>query len=126
MLFRSIQFELGQKINGHIVLPQLKLDFQAELKQSLTALGIHRAFTRGADFSAMAQGELFVDEAIQKVSVEVNEEGTVAAAASAIRMTPTAIEMKSFEMIVDRPFLFAICDRDTQAILFLGLVQDPG
>ena len=115
-----------QKTKGHIILPRLNLDYQAELKQSLTGLGIHHAFTRGADFSGVtANGELFIDQAIQKVAVEVNEEGTTAAAASAIRMTPTAVEMQSFEMILDRPFLFAICDRETQTILFLGIVQDP-
>ena len=115
-----------QKIKGHILLPRLKLDFQAELNQSLTQIGIRRAFTRSADFSVMtAPGQLFIDEAFQKVAVEVNEEGTTAAAASAIRMSPTAVEAKSFEMVVDRPFVFAICDRETQTILFLGIVHDP-
>jgi serpin B len=114
-----------QKIKGHIVLPLLKLDYQADLKRPLNEMGIHRAFTRNADFSGIAANKMFIDEAIQKVSVEVNEEGTIAAAASAIRMNPTAVEIRSFEMVVDRPFLFAICDQQTQTILFLGLVRDP-
>jgi len=109
---------------GHIVLPLLKFDYEAELKEPLMALGIRRAFGPAADFSGMSSDGLVINRAIQKVSVEINEEGTTAAADSALFMTKGE-KPQAFEFITDRPFLFAICDRETQTILFLGLVQDP-
>jgi serpin B len=67
---------------------------------------------------------LFISRAIQKASIEMNEEGTTAAAASAVFMTKGE-RPQTFEFVGDRPFLFVICDRDTQTILFLGIVQGP-
>jgi serine protease inhibitor len=63
-----------------------------------------------------------------KSFIEVNEEGTEAAAATVAVMRPTSVQpaARPFEMLVDRPFLFVIADNQTQAILFLGVVFEPG
>jgi serpin B len=83
-------------------------------------------FSMAADFSGMASRRQFVSAVKHKSFVEVNEEGTEAAAATVAVMTLTAMPpMRPFEMIVDRPFLFVIADNVTHAILFVGLVYDP-
>ena len=79
-----------------------------------------------ADFSGMFNNLHFISEVRQKAFVEVNEEGTEAAAVTAISMAGGMPEMnppKPFEMIVDRPFLFAIVDARSEMILFMGVVN---
>jgi len=111
---------------GTLAFPRFKLEYDVVLNDPLEALGMRHAFD-DADFSAMASEHLFVSRVKQKSFVEVNEEGTEAAAvttgvmAAGIAMEPP----KPFEMIVDRPFFFVIGDDKTQSILFMGLVFDP-
>jgi serpin B len=72
--------------------------------------------------------ELAVNKVKQKSFVEVNEEGTEAAAVTTVEMTDSVMPVhppKPFEMIVDRPFLFVIADDLTKSILFMGLIYDP-
>ena len=80
-----------------------------------------------ADFSAMADEPLFVSEVKQKSFVEVNEEGTEAAAVTTATVLAAAVfrPEKSFEMIVDRPFLFVIADDQTKSVLFMGMIYNP-
>lgn len=112
---------------GTLALPRFKLDYDVLLNDPLKALGMKSAFTSDADFSAMADEPLFVSEVKQKSFVEVNEEGTEAAAVTTVTMRAMAImePLKPFEMIVDRPFLFIIGDNRTQSILFMGVIYDP-
>jgi len=115
---------------GTLVLPRFRLDYGVDLKKPLRALGLRHAF-EAADFSAMSSVPLFISEALQKTFVEVNEEGTEAAAATMVPGS-SGIEMnppKPFEMIVDRPFLFVIHHsghNGNGTILFMGVVFDPG
>ena len=91
-------------------------------------MGARRAFEPlGADFSGIdGKKELYISAVIHKAFVEVNEEGTEAAAATSIVMRASPFTgNKTFEMIVDRPFFFAICHQDTQAILFMGAITSP-
>jgi Serine protease inhibitor len=111
---------------GTVVLPRFKLEYGVELKQPLKALGMKAAFGK-TDFSGISDHPLFISAVRQRTFVEVNEEGTEAAAATVIGMSH-GIEMnppKPFEMIVDRPFLFLIEDKQTGTILFMGVVFDP-
>jgi serpin B len=113
---------------GMLRLPKFKLEFGAELKPTLAAMGLRSAFGSGADFSGMASGPMRLDAVKHKAFVEVNEEGTEAAAATgaAVALVSAApVKPKPFQMIVDRPFLFAIEDSTTGAILFIGIVVDP-
>jgi len=111
---------------GMLALPRFKLDYDVILNDPLKALGMKRAFD-DADFSAMADEPLFVSEVKQKSFVEVNEEGTEAAAVTTVHMKSSAIRkpMEFFKMIVDRPFFFVIGDDSTKSILFMGVVYDP-
>jgi serine protease inhibitor len=109
---------------GTLVLPQFKIEYSVELREPLQSLGMRAAFDAStANFSGIAPG-LFISAARQKTFVEVNEEGTEAAAVTAVTPSLTALTPR-FEMIVDRPFLFLIEDKQTQMILFMGVVFDP-
>ncbi|MBD3161550.1 MAG: serine protease, partial [Candidatus Eisenbacteria bacterium] len=83
-----------------------------------------------ADFSRLGEpngpGELFISRVLHEAVVEVNEEGTEAAAATTAEIgLPSAPPTGPFRMICDRPFLFAITDEETGSILFLGAVHEP-
>ena len=120
-----------------IFLPRFRLTWQRGLGNDLAALGMTHAFSRSlADFSgindrkAPADDSLFISDVVQKALAEVDEEGTTAAAATAAMMAPTASRLRVKPPPIpvfraDHPFLFAICDRNSDAILFLGRVADP-
>jgi serine protease inhibitor len=112
---------------GTVIFPKFKLNYDILLNKTLQALGMRQAFSDDAVFSAMADEPLRISAVKQKSFVDVNEEGTEAAAVTTVAMESMAIErpLKPFEMIVDRPFLFVIADNQTQTILFMGLVSNP-
>jgi serpin B len=109
-----------------VSLPRFKLETTFKLKPVLSAMGAGLAFDAGADFSGIGDEALLIAEVIHKAFVEVNEEGTEAAAATAVLMGRGAMvarEPKVFN--ADHPFLFFIRDRKTNAVLFCGRVLDP-
>lgn len=94
------------------------------LQSNLINLGIKKAFTTQADFSALTTTmPLMLSTVIQKTYVSVDEEGTTAAAATGGMMTATAMLPKAFN--ANRPFLFVIFDMHSQTILFIGQVTNP-
>jgi len=112
---------------GHIGLPRFKLELSAELNKSLNSLGMKKAFRpHAAEFSGISSTPLYVDLVMHKTFVDVNEEGTEAAAVTGIAMRATSVHApeKTFEMILDRPFLFLIEDAPTKEILFAGILND--
>ena len=113
---------------GTIVLPRFKLEFKADLVRSLKAMGIQQAFSPTANFFGISDGQLYVSGVDHASFVEVNEEGTEAAAATQVTVALTSAmpTVRPFQMIVDRPFFFAIEDNSTHSILFMGLINDPG
>ncbi len=73
-----------------------------------------------------SQGKIFISEVRHKTFVEVNEEGTEAAAVTSVRMKlSAAMPEEPFEMIVDRPFVIAIRDNETGTMLFMGAIVNP-
>jgi serine protease inhibitor len=115
---------------GTIVLPRFKLAYEVTLNDALKALGMGVAFDgRRADFSGMfadSKPSATIDEVKHKTFIEVNEEGTEAAAATAIGMIRmTMAPQRNFSMIVDRPFFCAIRDNQTGALLFMGAIINP-
>ena len=106
--------------NSEMILPRFELEYEAKLNNALTALGMGIAFGTGADFRGMGT-QLFISEVRHKTIIEVNEEGTEAAAVTAVvgvKSLPPAFR-------VDRPFFFAIHDDTTQTLLFMGIVVEP-
>ncbi len=100
-----------------------------QLNDVLGAMGMDLAFTAGrADFSGMStEEELVLSAVVHKAFVDVNEEGTEAAAATGIAVGVTSfVPPKDPETFrADHPFLFLIRDRRTSNILFLGRLVDP-
>ncbi len=118
----------SESAQGNLALPRFTFGFESSLNDSLMALGMTDAFTSGvADFSGIDDrpGNLFISLVQHKSFVAVDEKGTEAAAATAVVIDEGTAVLDSFDMTFDRPFLFAIYDRPTGAILFLGRVMDP-
>ncbi|AFA47387.1 proteinase inhibitor I4, serpin [Acetobacterium woodii DSM 1030] len=122
--------QLAQK-EGTIMLPRLTLTTEESLKQALTDLGMGVAFEAGkADFSGMTTagsgGDIKISDVKHKTYLQVDERGTEAAAATSVEIGLTSMPTYDFELRFDRPFFYAIQDRETGAIIFLGSVSDPG
>jgi serpin B len=121
------QLRPGQKVI--LTLPKFKMTRQFELAGTLEALGMTRAFQPGkADFSGMtANRDLFISAAIHKAFIDVNEEGTEAAAATALVIESMAMARPAVPIVfrADHPFVFLIRDNLSGSILFMGRVADP-
>ncbi len=128
---RSWTASVRQEEEVKVYLPRFKTTSQFEISGMLQAMGMKSAFDAStADFSGMTGGkDLFISAAIHKAFVDVNEEGTEAAAATGIIMAPTAAvidEPKPPPVFrADHPFVFMIRDNRNQAILFLGRIMNP-
>ena len=114
----------GQDVQ--LTLPKFTMTRQFELSKELEALGMTDAFSSKADFSGISTAEgLMISQVIHKAFVDVNEEGTEAAAATAVTIRAQAVFRRPPPVVfrADHPFVFMIRDRDTNAILFLGRLQ---
>jgi serine protease inhibitor len=118
--------EQYQETEGTVLLPRFKLEYEADLIPSLTQLGMGIVFQDGADFSGIAQNA-FINEVKHKTYLDVNEEGTEAAAVTSVGAGITSVqpEKKEFYMEVNRPFFIAILDNQTQEVLFTGIIRQP-
>jgi serpin B len=119
------QFQMRR---GSIQLPRFKFEYDIQLNTALKSLGMEAAFDGSrANFSNMTSASVKIDEVKHKTFVEVNEEGTEAAAATSVRATLTSARMpeEPFQMVVDRPFFCAIRDNQTGTVLFMGSIREP-
>lgn len=119
-----------RKTEGTIVLPRFKLEYEVDLNDALKALGLGVAFTGGrANFQGMFSKpqDAYINKVKHKTYVEVNEEGTEAAAVTSVEMRATSVQIEPppFRMIVDRPFFCAIRDNKSGTILFMGAIVEP-
>lgn len=107
-------------------LPSFKLECSIQMTDHLKQLGMPIPFSTGADFSGMTGSrDLFLSQVFQKAFIEVNEEGSEAAAATAGIMMLRSMPLPSPEIRLDHPFLFFLRDRLTGMVLFQGRVTDP-
>lgn len=114
------EFHTEQLIIG---LPRFRLDSGLELNDVLKSLGMAIAFDENrADFTGMTPNPAYISQVKHNTFFEVNEEGTEAAAATSVQMGTRA---SPTQLIVDRPFFFAIRDERTKTILFMGSVIEP-
>ncbi|HEY9868258.1 MAG TPA: serpin family protein [Candidatus Obscuribacterales bacterium] len=114
--------------DGDIAVPRFKLEYETDLSRGLTSMGMGIAFDDSrADFGAMCpRSRVRISEVKHKTYVDVNEEGTEAAAVTSVGFECLSVSIKQrFSLVVDRPFLFAIRDNETGAPLFLGSIVDP-
>ena len=112
----------------HVILgmPKFSTASSLSLGDTLSAMGMPTAFTDKADFSGITTEEpLYISAVVHQANIDVDENGTTAAAATAVAMAAAAMPIDTITMQVDRPFLFALRDLDTGAVLFLGRITDP-
>ena len=117
-----------QEREGTVLLPKFKLEYEASLKETLQKLGMTIAFTKGANFSKMIQEDdpLWISQVKQKTFIDVNEEGTEAAAATSVEMVTESFNMDGpFQMEVNRPFIITIIENKSDNILFIGAINNP-
>jgi len=120
------EFEPTDRVD--ITMPRFKFAFEAGLNDLLKKMGMQKAFVpEVADFSKISDIELYISAVKHKSFIDVNETGTEAAAVTSITFTTTSIgnEPPTVPFFVNKPFVFAITENDTDAILFIGEVQNP-
>jgi serpin B len=113
--------------NIDIQLPRLKYEYEIKLDQVLSDMGMGIAFTGNADFTGINKGgNLKIDYVKHKTFIEVNEQGTEAAAVTVVAIELTSVgPPQNIQFRVNSPFFYAITEKDTGAILFMGTVKNP-
>jgi serine protease inhibitor len=106
-------------------MPRFTLDYKEELTDTLSGMGMGAAFQPDANFAPMSSSSFFIGGVVHKTRLEVDEEGTVAAAATAVKMMPSSVPIMK-TLVFDRPFALLLCDTQTNAVLFAGVVYEPG
>jgi serpin B len=115
----------GAQVN--LALPKFDFSSKASVADLLKQMGMPAAFDAAvADFSGMStEASLYISDVIHEAFIKVDEEGTEAAAATAVIIGLTSAPSEIVDLAIDRPFLFSLYDRATGEILFLGRVLDP-
>jgi serpin B len=117
-----------QAADVDLTLPRFKIETKSNLNSALAGMGMPLAFDPSrADFSGITtQGQLYIERVVHQANIAVDEKGTEATAATVVVMAAaSAAPIQPVTVHVDRPFLFAVRDTKTGAILFLGRVVDP-
>lgn len=117
--------------HGQVMIPRLDVAYSARLKGALRALGMGVAFQgSAADFSPMlpegSPRNVYMNDVIHRSVLKVDEEGTEAAAVTSIEFRVTSMPAYDFIFRADRPFVLAIRDDETEALLFAGAIVNPG
>jgi serine protease inhibitor len=117
-------FNITQNVD--IKFPQFKYGYDIKLNDVLTKMGMGVAFTGAADFTGINRGGgLNIDYVKHKSFIEVNEEGTEAAAVTIVAIERNSVGPQKIPFNVNRPFFYAITEKSTGAILFMGTVKNP-
>ncbi|XP_018339989.1 PREDICTED: antichymotrypsin-2-like isoform X1 [Trachymyrmex septentrionalis] len=106
-----------------LYLPKFKFEITIDLKDTLRKIGLNTIFEDDADFTQLSNIPLKVSHALQKIFIEINEEGSEAAAATVVGMRLKRMATLPMEFMVDRPFMFAIEHKPSRVPLFLGSVR---
>jgi serpin B len=113
----------------NLKVPKLNFGYKDEMSDYLKSLGMVDAFNNGADFSHMTDSvKVKVSRALHECRIELDEEGTVAAAVTVIEAVETSAMPEPEEIVdfyLDKPFVFVIFDNQTGVALFMGKVENP-
>lgn len=119
-------FEKMEDRRINLSIPKFKSESTYKLQEELSKMGMPVAFSNNADFSGITGDKsLAIDKIIHKAFIDVNEEGTEAAAATAVTMRKTAILLDEVQFKADHPFVYLIKDNETNTILFVGRLMNP-
>jgi len=123
----ALKTALDSKVKVDVWLPRFKFSWESDLNDILTSLGMGVAFSKTqANFSKInSNDQLFITKVKHKTFIDVNEEGTEAAAVTSVGIGVTSVGPGGPEFHATRPFLFLITEEDTGAILFAGKVENP-
>jgi len=126
-MLTELQFGRFDKVQVELSLPRFKLDQSAALNVPLQSLGMQHVFDEScADLSGMDGTHLlYLSNVVHKAYIEVNEEGSEAAAATAAVVMTRSMPRPPEQFMADRPFLFLIKDCRTKAVLFMGKLAQP-
>uniref|UniRef100_A0A8C9RJY7 Leukocyte elastase inhibitor n=1 Tax=Scleropages formosus TaxID=113540 RepID=A0A8C9RJY7_SCLFO len=117
--------DMMEYVTVNVGLPRFKMEDSYNMKETLSGMGMVKAFD-GGDFSGMSpRNDLLLSEVVHKAFVEVNEEGTEAAAATAAVMIMRCAPLPPTSFIADHPFLFLIRHNPSKSILFYGRFCSP-
>ena len=119
-------FDKMGKRNLKVYLPKFEFSYENSLVDKLKTLGMTDAFeASNSDFSGISdQSDLYISEVKHKSFIKVDEEGTEATAVTGVTFGVTSVGPEAI-FNIDHPFVFAIREKDTNAILFLGNVNNP-
>jgi serpin B len=121
--WKNIRENIDETDEVVLGIPRFKLEYGIKnLNNSLRALGMEEAFSENADFSGI-RDDVYISRVLHKAVIEVNEEGSEAAAATVVEMRETAAA-EPLAFVADRPFVFVIADDETGTILFMGKLSD--
>jgi len=113
----------------NVTLPKFKIECEYSLAKTLVAMGMKTAFSPSADFTGINKnGKLYISEVKHKTYIDVNEQGTEAAAVTIVGVETTAVGGGAhipIEFDVNRPFIFIIKENTSNTILFIGKIMDP-
>ena len=124
--WKSWMESFTDSVNIDIKLPRLKYKYEIKLNKVLSDMGMGVAFGDSANFTGINKGGgLKIDYVKHKTFIEVNEKGTEAAAVTVVAFENTSVGPSNMQFNVNRPFLYAITEKDTDAILFMGTVKNP-
>ena len=113
-----------QKVD--VTVPKFRFEASYSLKEPLMEMGMDEAFTDRADFSGISEKPLAISKVVHKAFISVAENGTEAAAATAVVVTEVAVEEGKYKVFrADHPFIFMIINRKSGLILFMGRLVDP-
>jgi len=110
-----------------LFMPKFKIEYKALLNETLSDMGMEIAFTDRADFTRLFEEQygLMISKVIHKAVIEVNEEGTEAAAVTGVEVSLTSLPPEKLVLTLNRPFIFFIKEKHTGAVLFAGKLADP-
>ena len=119
----------GTAITGKskLTMPKFRIEYKTLLNDHLSDMGMGIAFTGGADLSRLFEDPLglMISRVIHQAVIEVNEEGSEAAAATAVEIVETSLPPEPEIIVINRPFIFLIREKHSGTILFAGKLMDP-
>ncbi|WP_372752881.1 serpin family protein [Mariniflexile sp.] len=110
--------------NLRITMPKFTFSYKKEFNEALVNLGLGIAFSDNANFSGISDISTKISFVLQKTFIDVNEEGTEAAAVTVVGVETTSVNSPK-HFLLDRPFIFAIKEKETGSICFIGKVGNP-
>ena len=122
---------MNSKTDGNVstALPKFKAGYSRKLVEPLKNIGLKHCFDISkADFSKMgtsSRGNIYIDDILHKTFIAVDQEGTKAGAATKVEMKCESAEPPELRVILNRPFLYAIVDKETNLPLFIGTMVNP-